>query len=175
MSRLIDGLVEIDARVLGAVERVVRKLQILTGKTSFFFADLCLAVICSLIIARNILSGFDFILSCFLVLILIRLLFSPIIERKEINRLHNGLANPEKVNARDIAVRLFNLLASIFSVSDLIGSNNLDIRILSLMIVLLAAYFYLSACDPLPPCQSKIKEWVKGLFFLGKEITLITK
>lgn len=173
MSWLIDGLIRIDARVLDAVERFTRKLQILTGKTSFFFADLCLAGICGLIIVRSILYEFDFILLFFLMLCLIKLTFSRLIEEIEIDRLHEGFANPDKTDDKMIVFRLFNLLVSMPSIVELIKNINSDINILSLIIILITAYFYLSACDPLPPCQSKIKEWIKGLFPSEKETALV--
>ena len=31
------------------------------------------------------------------------------------------------------------------------------------LVVLTTAVLYLLACDPLPPCEGKVREWIRGL------------
>ena len=42
--------------------------------------------------------------------------------------------------------------------------NTTDLVVLSYLLILLTtSVLYLLACDPLPPCVGKVREWMRGL------------
>lgn len=80
-------------------------------------------------------------------------------------RVANGFGNPRRL--RDAPLRISFLTLSILLWYPLIFVyTHLRIRIVLLsyaLIVLTTVVLYVLACDPLPPCTAKVKEWVRAL------------
>jgi hypothetical protein len=166
----------IDSALLNATELVCRRFQMLTGRTNvwlaaqltnlsvimyffwaglyFWHADLVLRIVVGLFC-----SGVFYALT--------QTIFKVPIEESENNayrRVAKGFRNPRRV--RDSLLRIsFLTLSLVLWYPILLVYNTLQIRIALLsylLIVLTTVLLYLLACDPLPPCAGKIREWIRG-------------
>jgi hypothetical protein len=157
-------------------ELVCHKLQLLTGRTNVWLAvqltNLSVVVYIvwailyswSLGIAERVLV----VLFCAgLVWVLTQTLFSVPIETSEsaaYSRVARGFRNPRRV--RDASLRIpFLTLSVLLCYPTLLVYSRLRIDVVLLsysLIVLTTAVLYLLACDPLPPCTGKVRQWLRG-------------
>jgi hypothetical protein len=80
-------------------------------------------------------------------------------------RVARGLRNPRRI--RDALLRTsFLTLCLVLAYPVIFVYVNLRIHLVLLsylLIVLTTIVLYLLACDPLPPCVGKVREWMRGL------------
>jgi len=166
----------IDAAVLNVTEFLCHRFQRLTGRTNVWLAVQLtnLSVIVYFIwaglsfwntdVVLRIVVGF-FCAGVFYVLT--QTVFKVPIEEYENNayrRVAKGLRNPRRV--RDALLRIsFLTLSIVLWYPALLAYLKLHIRIGFLsyfLVVLMTVLLYLLACDPLPPCPGRIREWLSG-------------
>jgi hypothetical protein len=86
-------------------------------------------------------------------------------ENNAYRRVTKGLRNPRRV--RDASLRIVFLTMSLllwYPVSFVYINLRLPIPVLSYsLIILTTVVLYLLACDPLPPCAGKLRQWIHGL------------
>jgi hypothetical protein len=168
----------IDSATLDLTEWLCRKFQLLTGRTNVWLAaqltNLSIVVYFvwvasyfrSLPGVARVLIG----LFCIgLLYLLSQTVFRVSIEGSENNayrRVANGLRNPRRV--RDALLRLsFLTLSIVWFYPFLFVYLNFRVPIALLilgypLIVLTTVVLYVLACDPLPPCAGKVREWLRG-------------
>jgi hypothetical protein len=171
----------IDAAILNLTEWLCRKFQLLTGRTNVWLA---LQLTNLSIIVYFVWAGVYFwssgigariALALFcggLFYALTQTIFKVPIEAYENNayqRVAKGFRNPRRV--RDALLRISFLTLSlllfypILFVYTNLSSVNLrgQVAVLSYsLIVLTTVVLYVLACDPLPPCAGKVREWLRG-------------
>jgi hypothetical protein len=85
-------------------------------------------------------------------------------ENSAYRRVAKGLRNPRRV--RDAVLRIaFLTLCIVLAVPIffLYFNLRLHLAVLSyLLVVIITAVLYLLACDPLPPCPGRIREWLRA-------------
>ena len=167
----------VDTAVLNLTERLCRRFQTWTGCTNVWLAFQLtnLSIVCYFIWAAGLylLSG-DLALRAFVGLVcggvffvLTRTLFKMPIEVSEnetYRRLSRGLRNPRRI--RDAQLRIaFLTLSVVLSYPFWFAYITLHLRFVLLseaLIVLTTVVLYVLACDPLPPCTGKVREWLRG-------------
>ncbi len=167
----------IDLALLNLTEFVVRRFQVLTGRTNVwlavqltnlsiivYFVGAGLYFVSSTLGARIALAAF----CTGLMYALTQTVFKVPIEAYENNaysRVAKGLRNPRRV--RDVPLRIAFLTLSLVLVYPLVFAMYLHfpvpmILLLSYsLIVLTTVVLYLLACDPLPPCRGKVAAWLR--------------
>jgi hypothetical protein len=164
----------VDAAILDLTEWLCRRFQYLTGRTNVWLAVQLtnLSIVVYFVWAWLYLLSADtptriaVVAVCAAVLYaLTQTLFRDSLEAHEhsaYRRVANGLRNPRRV--RDTQLRLmFVALSVILCGPILLVYTTIRFQILLLsysLIVLTTVVLYLLACDPLPPCPGKVKEWV---------------
>lgn len=167
----------IDAAILNLTEWFCRRFQLLTGRTNVWLAvqltNLSIIVYfvwtavsfwSSGILPRVVLALF-----CGgLLYVLTQTLFKEPIEAYEhsaYRRVEKGLRNPRRV--RDALLRIaFLSLSLVLWYPVVLVYTILHERMALLgysLIVLTTIVLYLLACDPLPPCQGRLREWLRGV------------
>jgi hypothetical protein len=167
----------IDLALLDFTERCCRRFQVLTGRTNIWLAvqltNLSIIVYFGAAIAYFLAS--DFATRVFIgvfcggvLYALTQTLFRDSIEAYEVHayrRVANGYRNPRRV--RDALLRIsFLFLCLVLWYPIIFIYRYQPVRLLPLtysLIVLTTAVLYLLACDPLPPCPGKVREWLRGL------------
>ena len=168
----------VDAAVLNFTERMCRRFQIWTGRTNVWLAFQLtnLSIVIYFIWAAGLffVSG-DLVLRIFVALfcsgvffVLTRTVFKVSIEASEAaayQRLARGLRNPRRV--RDTQLRIaFLTLSGVLSYPLWLAYIILRLRFVVLtemLIILTTVILYILACDPLPPCAGKVKNWLRGM------------
>ena len=168
----------LDSAVLDLTERLCRQFQASTGRSNVWLAFQLtnLSVVVYFIWAAGLylLSG-DVALRVFVGLVcggvffvLTKTIFKTSIEGSEAEayrRIARGLRNPRRI--RDAQLRIAFLTLSIVLASPLwLAYTILHLRFVLLMealIVLTTVVLYLLACDPLPPCEGKVREWLRSM------------
>jgi|tagenome__1003787_1003787.scaffolds.fasta_scaffold20950367_2 hypothetical protein len=175
----------LDEAILDAIEYASRKFQVLTGRTNVWLA---VQLTNLSIVLYFIWAGVYFwkaelwlrisvgVFCAGIVYALTQTVFKESIEDSESNayrRVAKGLRNPRRL--RDAALRTSFLTLSILSfliASVLVSTPAIYIYVRlrmplvmlsNLLIVLTTALLYLLACDPLPPCAGKVREWLGTL------------
>jgi hypothetical protein len=165
----------VDSAVLNVTEWVCRRFQALTGRTNVWLAfqltNLSIVVYFVWAAALYLVSA-DIVLRVFVALfcggvfaVLTRTLFKTSIDAAEsaaYRRVAKGLRNPRRI--RDAQLRIaFLTLSIVLSYPLWFAYITLRLRFLLLteaLILLTTVVLYLLACDPLPPCAGRIKEWL---------------
>jgi hypothetical protein len=180
----------IDSVILNLTERACRRFQMLTGRTNVWlavqFTNLSIIVYFvwaglfswrSDVAPRTLVALF----CAGLLYVLTQTLFKVPIEVYESHayrRVAKGFRNPRRV--RDALLRISFLTLSLvlpyptlFVYLKLKGpypalvlylQGKIHFVLLSYSLVLLTTVvLYLLACDPLPPCPGKVREWLRGL------------
>jgi hypothetical protein len=174
----------IDSVLLNVTERSCRAFQRLTGKTNVWLAvqltNLSIviyfvwAVLWTSIVdvALQVLAG---LFGVALLYVLTQTLFKVSIEAWEAaayRRVAKGLRNPRWL--RDAPLRTSFLTLSLLLLGPVVFvSVNLRIPLIILtylLIVLTTVVLYLLACDPLPPCPGKVREWWRATAARTREI-----
>lgn len=168
----------IDAAILDLVELICQRLQVLTGRTNVWFAFQLtnLSVVVYFIwVTRLYLLTDDLVLRAFVMMfcggvffVLTRIMFKVPIEFSEAEayrRVSKGLRNPRRM--RDAQLRIAFLTLSIVLGYPLwLAFRTLHAQFIVLtdaLILLTTVLLYVLACDPLPPCTSKVMDWLRGL------------
>jgi hypothetical protein len=167
----------LDSAILDLTEWFCRKFQLLTGRTNVWLA---LQLTNLSIVVYFVWAGLFFwssddvwlrvALGVFfsgLLYVLTQTIFKVSIEAYESNAYHRvakGVRNPRRV--RDALLRIsFLTLSLVLFYPILFVYINLRVHIAPLsysLIVLTTVVLYVLACDPLPPCAGKVREWLRG-------------
>jgi hypothetical protein len=167
----------VDAVILNLTERCCRQFQLLTGWTNVWLAvqltNLSVVVYFIWALSVYVLSG-DLTLRVFLAVfcggvlgVLARTIFRESVEAAEqdaYRRVAKGLRNPRRL--RDGQLRIAFLTLSVVLATPLIVAYvtlHLATALLTYsLIVLTTILLYVLACDPLPPCTGKVREWIRA-------------
>jgi hypothetical protein len=165
----------IDAALLNLVELCCRKFQMLTGRTNVWLAiqltNLSIVVYFLWAVLYFLIADFQsrvFVaLFCTgLLYLLTQTVFKDSIELHETNayrRVAKGYRNPRRV--RDALLRTsFLFLSFALSYPALVMYFTFHVQLVLLpysLVILTTVVLYLLACDPLPPCASKLKAWLQ--------------
>lgn len=174
----------IDAAILNVTEWCCRKFQLLTGRTNVWLAfqltNLSIVVYFGwagmYFWGRDRLTRMAVVLFCSAVLyVLTQTVFKEPIESSESSayrRVAKGYRNPRRV--RDALLRIPFLTLSIALFYPILYASLhprllawLDLRVdiavtAYALVVLTTVVLYVLACDPLPPCAGKVREWLRG-------------
>lgn len=169
----------VDTAILNVTEWLCRRLQVLTGRTNVWFA---LQLTNLSIIVYFVWAGVYFwradagervavgLFCAGLLYLLTQTVFKVPIEAYEnsaYRRVAQGLRNPRRI--RDLLLRISFLTLSLvlfWPVAFVYVQLRATIVVLGYsLIVLTTIVLYLLACDPLPPCAGKLKEWLGSLGF----------
>lgn len=177
----------IDSVLLNLIEHSCRGFQRLTGRTNVWLAvqltNLSIVVyfVWAGLYALNVDVELRIIAAIFcvaLVYVLTQTIFKTPVETYEMaayQRVARGLRNPRRI--RDALLRTSFLTLCLvlaypvlFVYMNLPGLTGLkpgttNLVILSYLLILLTTVvLYLLACDPLPPCSGKVRDWIRRLF-----------
>ena len=166
----------IDAALLNAIEWLCRRFQVVTGRTNVWLAfqltnlSIIVYFIWAALLFWNRDTGTRVAVGIFcgvLLYVLTQTIFKVPIETYEnsaYRRVAKGLRNPRRV--RDALLRVSFLTLSMllfYPILVLAITFRVPVAILSYgLVVLTTVVLYLLACDPLPPCAGKLREWVGG-------------
>jgi hypothetical protein len=170
-------MTHIDTFILNLVERVCRQFQLLTGRTNVWLAVQMtnLSIIVYFVWAgvysmtsNELVPRLFIALFCGgLLYVLTQTVLKEPIEASEVaayRRVARGFRNPRRV--RDVPLRIAFLTLSLFLYYPIVFVYiNLRLHVVLLsyaLIVLTTVVLYLLACDPLPPCPGRVKEWLRG-------------
>lgn len=165
----------VDSAVLSLTERICRRFQMWTGRSNVWVAfqltNLSIVAYFIWVTRLYFLSG-DIILRVFVALfcggvffVLTRTIFKAPIDLSETEayrRVARGLRNPRRI--RDAQLRIAFLTLSIMLSYPLwLAFVKLHVSFAlftEALAVLITVVLYVLACDPLPPCAGKVKEWL---------------
>src|SRR5580692_10501906 len=168
----------VDSAVLDLTERMCRRFQFWTGRTNVWLAfqltNLSIVVYFLWAAGLYVVSG-NLVLRIFVAVFcgavfvaLTRTIFKVPIETWETGayqRVAKGLRNPRRV--RDAQLRIaFLTLSVVLSYPLWLAYVTLHLHFVLLtdaLIILTTVVLYLLACDPLPPCPSRVKRWLRGM------------
>jgi hypothetical protein len=166
----------VDAAILDVTEWLCRRFQMLTGKTNVWLAVQLtnVSIILYFVWAAAYFWNSDITTRIFVALFcsgvlyaLTLTVFKVPIEEYENNayrRVAKGYRNPRRI--RDAMLRWAFLTLSVllwypvFLVYVQLHLNGLLLGYL--LILLTTALLYLLACDPLPPCAGKVRDWLRA-------------
>jgi len=173
----------VDSEILNLTERLCRWFQTLTGRTNVWLAFQLtnLSIVVYFVWAAGLyLLSVDAVLRVFVALfcggvffVLTRTIFKVSIEASEAEayrRVAKGLRNPRRI--RDAQLRIaFLTLSVVLSYPLWFAYITLRLRFILLtevLIILTTVVLYVLACDPLPPCASKVRAWVRAMMMARK-------
>jgi len=175
----------LDAGILNAVEWFCHRFQRLTGRTNVWLAAQVtnLTIVVYFVWAAMYFWNTDLSvrisvgLFCgALLYVLPQTIFKVSIEEYENNayrRVARGFRNPRRV--RDVLLRISFLTPAIVllypvqyvyahqALSRSVKVPNSVVLLSYMLIVLTTVLLYLLACDPLPPCIGRVKDWLQKL------------
>jgi hypothetical protein len=167
----------IDSVILDLTEWSCRKFQVLTGRTNVWLAVQLtnLSIIVYFVWAALYFWNSDLASRALVALFCGGVLFAltqtifkvpiEVYESDAYRRVSKGFRNPRRV--RDALLRIsFLTLSLVLWSPTLFVYFNLRLRIVLLtysLILLTTIVLYLLACDPLPPCPGKVREWVRHM------------
>ena len=178
-------MLHVDSALLDLTEWLCRRFQVLTGRTNVWLAfqltNLSIVVFFVWAGMHFRIGGrlFHIVLAAFcgaLLYLLTQTLFKVPVETYENNayrRVSRGLRNPRRV--RDAQLRIAFLTFSlmlffpvlfVLRYPQVLAILNLGVSSFVVahgLTVLTTIMLYLLACDPLPPCQGKVREWLRSL------------
>ena len=166
----------IDLAVLDLTEWLCRKFQLLTGRTNVWLAVQLtnLSIIVYFIWAAVYFWSSDvgertaFVVFCGVLLygLAQTILKMPIetYENQAYRRVEKGLRNPRRVRDARLRISFLTLCLMLFYPILFVYFNlHVPAALLTYsLIVLTTVVLYLLACDPLPPCAGKLREWLRG-------------
>jgi hypothetical protein len=168
----------VDSAVLDLTEWLCRRFQMLTGRTNVWLAfqltNLSIVVYFTWVATLYFASS-DLALRVFVAafcggvfFVLTRTIFKVSIEASEAaayRRVAKGLRNPRRI--RDAQLRIAFLTLSVVLSYPLwfayIVLRQRFILLTAALIILTTVVLYVLACDPLPPCVGKVREWIRGM------------
>jgi hypothetical protein len=165
----------IDSAILNLTERFCRRFQLLTGRTNVWLAvqltNLSIVVyfIWAFVYSWSSDDASRLLVGLFcggLLYVLTQTIFKVPIEAYEndaYRRVAKGFRNPRRV--RDALLRIsFLTLSFVLCYPILFVYVNQHVHAVLLtycLIILTTVVLYLLACDPLPPCAGKLREWIR--------------
>lgn len=166
----------IDAAILNVFERLCHRFQILTGRTNLWLAFQLtnLSIIIYFVWTAVSFWNSDVIPRVALTVFCVTLLYAltqtvlkePLeaYEQTTYRRLSKGLGNPRRV--RDALLRISFLSLSVvlgYPVYLVYITLHQQMMLLGYLLLLLTTVvLYVLACDPLPPCEGKVWEWLRS-------------
>jgi hypothetical protein len=178
----------VDSALLDLTERVCRRFQMLTGRTNVWLAVQLtnLSIVVYFVFAgvyfwrSDVLERIVLAVFCAgLLYLLTQTIFKDPVEAYENNayrRVAKGFRNPRRV--RDALLRiLFLTLSIVLCYPILFVYINLRLHIVLLsysLVVLTTVLLYVLACDPLPPCAGRLREWLGARSARNRIITAPT-
>jgi hypothetical protein len=166
----------IDSAILDCTEWLCRKFQLMTGRTNVWIGLQLtnLSIVVYFVWAVVYFWNSDLVprtavgLFCgALLYVLTQTVLKVPIETYENDAFHRvakGLRNPRRV--RDALLRTSFLTLSIvlfLPIAFVYISGRAPIVLLTYsLILLITVVLYVLACDPLPPCPGKLREWLRG-------------
>ena len=167
----------IDSGILKLTEWFCHKFQVQTGRTNVWLAvqltnlSIIVYFVWAVVYFRDVPLGPRVVVGLFcggVLYVLTQTVFKVSIEASENNayrRVAKGLRNPRRV--RDAQLRIsFLTLSIVFSYPTLFVYVYLRFHIALLsysLIVLTTVLLYVLACDPLPPCEGKLRIRIRGM------------
>lgn len=167
----------IDSSVLDLVERLCQRFQLWTGRTNVWLAfqltNLSIVVYFGWVAVLYWLSGM-FALRVFMAtfcgavfFMLTRTTFRQSVDTSETQayrRVKKGLRNPRRV--RDAQLRIAFLTVSLLLPGPVwmasLASGTRFMLTTELLALLTTAVLYMLACDPLPPAEGRVFEWLRA-------------
>ena len=165
----------LDSAILDVTEWLCRKFQLLTGRTNVWLAiqltnlSIIIYFVWAAIFFWAVDTGLRIAVGLFcggLLYLLTQTLFKVTIESYENSAYHRvakGFRNPRRV--RDAFLRISFLTLSIVLLYPIVlvyTVLHLQFAILTYCLILLTTVvLYLLACDPLPPCPGRLKQWLR--------------
>ncbi|MFN7980653.1 MAG: hypothetical protein U0Q11_02240 [Vicinamibacterales bacterium] len=165
----------IDTAIVDATEALCHRFQVLTGRTNVWLAiqltNLSIVVYFVWAAALYVWSG-DFALRVFMTLfcsgvliVLMRTFFKVPIETSEneaYRRVAKGMRNPRRVRDAQLRISFLTLTVLLGGPVAFVFATLHSKLVLTayLLTVLTTIVLYVLACDPLPPCPGKVREWV---------------
>ena len=166
----------IDSAILNLTEWACRRFQLLTGRTNVWLAIQLtnLSIIVYFVwagvyfwrseVAPRILIG---VFCSALLYVLTQTVFKVPIEAYETSayqRVAKGFRNPRRVREAQLRIPFLTLsLVLVYPVRLVYINFHLHIALLSYsLIALTTVVLYVLACDPLPPCAGRVREWLRG-------------
>jgi hypothetical protein len=169
-------MTDIDSVLLNLTERLCRRFQLLTGRTNVWLAvqltnlSIIVYFVWAVVYSWSSDVGQRILVALFcsgLLYVLTQTLFKVPIEAYETaayRRVAKGFRNPRRV--RDALLRMSFLTLSIVLCYPIllvyINQRKHVVLLTYSLIVLTTAVLYLLACDPLPPCPGKLRQWLRG-------------
>jgi len=171
-------MIHVDSALLNLTERMCRRFQTWTGRTNVWLAfqltNLSIVVYFVWVAGLYWLSG-DLALRVFVAFfcggvffMLTRTVFKisvEVAEAEAYRRVSKGLRNPRRI--RDAQLRIaFLTLSILLSYPLWLAYVTLRLRFVPLieaLIILTTFVLYVLACDPLPPCAAKVREWLRWM------------
>lgn len=168
----------VDSALLNLTEWICRRFQTWTGRTNVWLAfqltNLSIVLYFIWVVRLYLLSG-DLVLRFFVALfcggvffVLTRTIFKSSVELSEseaYRRVTKGLRNPRRI--RDAQLRIAFLTLSILLAWPLwfayVTLRVPFILLTDVLIILTTVVLYVLACDPLPPCAGRVKEWLRAM------------
>jgi hypothetical protein len=168
----------VDSAVLDFTEWMCRRFQALTGRTNVWLAfqltNLSIVVYFTWVATLYFASS-DLVVRVFVAafcggvfFVLTRTIFKVSIEASEAaayRRVAKGLRNPRRI--RDAQLRIAFLTLSVVLSYPLwfayLVLRQRFILLTAALIILTTLVLYVLACDPLPPCVGKVREWLRGM------------
>jgi hypothetical protein len=165
----------IDSAIVDLTERLCRRFQLLTGRTNVWLAVQLtnLSIVLYFVWAAAIyISSGDLAVRVFMALfcsgvflVLTRTLFKVPIESSEneaYRRVSKGLRNPRRLRDAQLRISFLTLSIMLAAVVPLVYANLHQhlVLVAYLLTVLTTVVLYVLACDPLPPCPGRVREWL---------------
>lgn len=163
----------LDEKILSFFTKVSHRFQILTGRTNYFLAKICMFV-AGAGATLQILNYFHQILAhrtpLFLVVVYVGVIGYAVYRTLECDTFENDVLNRERISvdifSAEVALRVFFAFFTILSVPVVINEIFSARGILQTLLEIVDAfyvpsvfaYWYLMSVTPLPPAQGKIKE-----------------
>jgi hypothetical protein len=167
----------LDTAILDATERLCHRFQLVTGRTNVWVAVQLtnLSIVVYFVWAAvyfwetPLLSRVAVGLFCAALLYVLSqtVLKVPLdaYENSAFHRVAKGLRNPRRL--RDALLRISFLTLSVvlsYPIVLLYSVTHGAVFLLTYSLILLTTVIlYVLACDPLPPCTGKVREWLRGL------------
>jgi hypothetical protein len=178
-------MIYLDSALLNLTEGVCRRLQVLTGRTNVWLAFQLTNLS---IIVYFVWAGVYFwsshgaprmALTLFcagLLYLLAQTIFKVPVEAHESSayrRVAKGFRNPRRVRDAPLRIAFLTLSVLLFLAMVFVYRHRFSLYIPTLiytsaflscsLTVLTTVALYLLACDPLPPCAGRIREWLRAL------------
>lgn len=170
-------MIFIDSAILNVTEWLCRRFQLLTGRTNVWLAFQLtnLSIVVYFVwaglyawVSRGVMRTAVVVFCVALFWVLTQTVLRAPIEAHETSayqRVAKGLRNPRRVRDRLLRIPFLTLsIVLLYPVAFVYVNLRLSFVVLTYSLVLLTtSVLYLLACDPLPPCPGRVREWLQAL------------